>query len=255
MATSNTDILLEKIEQLLDKKFDEKLRNIATKNDIITINENIAVLKEDNENMKKQIHELKMNQEYLNKKVEGLDKAHRSFNVLVAGIKDVHFMNVSEMKKEINELFAKILNVDVQICRVYKTNANKDMCTVELNTVNDAYKVLTCSGKLRGSGIYIQKDFTVEENKQRYQLRQVKKWLLQNKHGTKVIIRGTALIVNDRRYKYYSNNILTTYNDADAAYLQEIFNQLRYTNYRVVTMECLNKPGEEMQVDTTLTDN
>lgn len=82
----NLDSFLVRMEKMLEDKLDQKLKNIATKDDIATVHESINALKKENEELRNELNQLKERENRLMKRIEEVDKANRRTNIVVSGI-------------------------------------------------------------------------------------------------------------------------------------------------------------------------
>lgn len=109
MATQAADFTIKQLFDSLslkidglDAKLDNKIQNLATKEDLLHYADDVQVIKESNEAIKSTLEELKMDREMYRKKFEHLDQASRAKNIIIKGI-----TSGTNIYTTVNDLFAK----------------------------------------------------------------------------------------------------------------------------------------------------
>lgn len=229
----NLDSFLARMEAMLEGKLDEKLKNIATKDDIASVHESIKAVKKENDELRNEINQLKESQKRLIKKIEDLDKASRRANIVVSGIEGG---DIRDIQTEVSTLFQNVLKTQVQVNGIKKLNRSGKMCTVELESIKAVNEVLSKSKLLHTSGVYLQRDYTADECNQRFNLRRLKK-ILSKKRDVKTQIKGTNLIIDNKIFKWQSEGTVTTKLEKDATFLNNMLNELREKSIKAVVLE------------------
>lgn len=214
-SENNWEHLLEKIEEILD----EKLENIATKQDLNGIQQELDKLKVENVEIREELKKLKQNEQKLLKRVQEADKTSRRSNIVITGL-------VGDDNNTIQQSFAdlceNVLEVNVQTRNIQRINSSSHC--IELASPNEAWTTLSKGAKLKGTSVYIRKDYTVEESTQRYKLRQVKNALPHTSTG-KSQIKGTSLIIDNKKYIWSIEGCqLVAEKQADVDYLKTLLN-------------------------------
>lgn len=88
--------------------------------------------------------------------------------------------------------------------------------------------VTAAKNKLKGNTIYIQKDYTEEEQNARYNLRQISKCISGKNSNVKVRLGEFCIFVNNNRYTWSSGKIIANSN-SDAEYLRNLLTECSYT--------------------------
>lgn len=206
----NMDELLEKFENMLSRKLDEKLENVASKEDIIHFQEDLNALREENEVLNEEIKKLKA-------KVEYLEQGQRRSNVLVEGLKGGR---PDDIRNEFQKICKEMLRVDVKIGFVKKINKNGSKCVVELPSPVDVGIVLRNSKNLKNTNIFIKRDYTKDERNQCYNLRKIKNIVKTREENSRV--NGTALYVRDKKYYWSKDGDIIAANEEDCAFLENL---------------------------------
>lgn len=219
----NMDELLEKFETMLSRKLDEKLENVASKEDIQHFQEDLNALRKENEILNEEVKKLK-------DKVEYLEKGQRRSNVVVDGLKGGR---TEDIRIEFQKICREILSVDVNIGFVRKINKSGSKCLVELPSPVDVDAVLRNGKNLKNTNIFVKKDYTKNERNQCYNLRKIKHIISTREKNSKV--SGTALYVGDRKYNWSSDGDIIAANEDDCAFLENLLKSTRSEdNYNIV---------------------
>lgn len=218
MGTENEnswDHLLGRIEEM----FDNKLKNIATKQDLNGVHQELIKLRAENVEMRAEISQLKQNEKTLMKRIHMTEKLSRRSNIIVSGVTG---KDNNEVQQSFAELCKKVLQVNAQTMNTRKINAT-NYC-VELSSANEVGMILSNGHKLKGTGVYVRKDYTAEESTQRYKLRQIKN-CLKNVNNNQVQIKGTTLIIENKRYEWsIEDSQVVADKQEEAEYLQTLLN-------------------------------
>lgn len=206
---------------VFEQKMEKMLENVAKKEDIMLIRAEIDGLKKENEGLRTEIN-------YLHKRMERIDKDSRKCNIVISGLKQ---NNDVEAKNTFSEMCINILKVEIDVIRFIKIKSNTFL--VELGSGKQAHDVLRSSNKLKGSGVFVQKDFTPNERTNRFHLRQLCKVIKQNNANITCICRDTTLYVNNSSVQY-QNNAYVMESDAIKSQLQEIVNNAKFACTLVV---------------------
>lgn len=156
-------------------------------------------------------------------KVEQMDKRSRRTNIILSGLKT---NNYQEANEKFNDLCIRVLNVKAAVVRIIKLKT-KDEFLVELESAVQANNILIHSGKLKDTGIFIQRDFTTEERDQRYHLRQLKKAIRTTDKTITSKFKDTTLFVNEKPFRWSNHGVIAA-SETDKIFLS---NLLAKTNF------------------------
>lgn len=204
----------EKFSSLLD----DKLKDVARKTDLLAIKADIDELKEENIKLKNDVKKLTSRLEYI-------DRRSRSANVVVGGL---NVSNIQNAKAEFTKLCSDVLNVNIDVVSTRMIAAGKTFL-FSLGSSTQAFNVVAAKGKLKGQQVYIQKDYTEEEQNVRYNLRQLSKKITQINQSVKVRLGEFCIFINNIKYTWSSGKVIA-YSNNDAEYLN---NLLTECNYRI----------------------
>lgn len=184
---------------------DDKLRDVAKKEDVAAIKQEVDVLKTENSKLKDEIQKL-------TNRLEVIDRRSRSSNVVVSGLV---CNNTSTAKKMFISMSKNELNVDINIMGTKMLSSGKSF-VFTLETQGEAQRVIEARRQLKGKNIYIQKDYTALEQTTRYNLRKVARVVSKIKPNIKVRLGEFCIFVNDIKYTWMDEKILApTQKDAD----------------------------------------
>ena len=122
------------------------------------------------QDLKTENNRLKNEIKTLTTRIEFIDRKTRHPNVVVNGL---NCKNIGAAKSDFTELCKDTLDINVSI--VNTSIINKNTVKFNLETQSMAQNVIMSKSKLRGRRIYIQKDYTSEEQQVRFNLRQLSK--------------------------------------------------------------------------------
>lgn len=189
---------------------DEKLHDVAKKEDLQSIRNDIEELKEENQQLKNEIKKL-------TSRIEFIDRRSRSTNLVVNGLK---CSNVQSAKVEFIKICTNVLDVKINVIST-RMIAKEKTFLFNLESSSEVQKVLSTKGKLKDHTVYIQKDYTEEEQQVRYNLRQVSKRINEKKKGLKVRLGEFWIFVENKKYAWSKGKIMAYTND-DAVFLNNL---------------------------------
>lgn len=194
----------------LNNVLDAKLENIVKKDDIAPITIEIQQLRKENIDLKNEVHALKG-------RLEQIDKVCRRNNIVLSG---VSCNNVSQALAEFNRLCKQTLKVAVNVVEIRKLISGKSFL-LTLNSAMEVNAVLSNRINLRGSNIYIDKDYTTDVRNKRFFLRQFGRNIKKADNTLKVRIGDHRIFINDKPFTCSGEQILA-FNKTDAVFLQNL---------------------------------
>lgn len=192
---------------------DEKLHDVAKKEDLQTIKSDIEELKEENRQLKNEIKKL-------TSRIEFIDRRTRSSNVVASGLK---CNNIQSAKMEFIKICTNVLEVKINVIST-RMIVKDNTFLFNLESCSDVQKVLAAKGKLKDQAIFIQKDYTEEEQQVRYNLRQISKNVNEKKKGVKVRLGEFWIFIENKKYSWSKGKIIAYTND-DAAFLNTLLTE------------------------------
>lgn len=182
---------------IFDRKISKLLENVAKKDDILDLQRNLDEVKEENKNLRNDLENLKS-------KMSAIDKFMRRSNVIFSGI---NCENYQTAKTRIMDICLNILNIHVNITKVVMLKRNYEFL-VELETNQQAIKIILSGSKLKNLGIFVHKDYSSEDRDKRFQLRKLKKKLRECDNSTKCTFKNTSILVDDKQYNWHDGNVI-----------------------------------------------
>lgn len=202
----------EKLCYLLD----DKLKDVTRKSDLVAIKTDIEELKEENLKLKNDIKKL-------TSRIEFIDRRSRSANVIISGLNSD---NVKAAKTEFLKLCSNELKVNVNVMSTRIISGGKSFCFT-LETSMQAYNVTAAKKKLKGQMVYIQKDYTEEEQHVRYQLRKLSKNISQCNESVKVRLGEFCIFIDNNKFTW-SNGKIVSNSANNAEYLSKLLAECNY---------------------------
>ena len=114
-----------------------------------------------------------------------------------------------------------------------------------LDSSSNVQKVLAAKRKLKGRPIYIQKDYTAQEQNARYNLRQICKGIRDKNKLTKIRQGDLSIFVDDMKVTWGLNNKVFVQSSADAERLEKIFNECKIS----FSIECNNYKNKPNNIE------
>lgn len=195
---------------MFEEKMGKMLETVAKKSDIQQLQNCIDDLKKENDRLRNDLASLK-------RKVETMDKYSRRSNIVVSGITSE---NDKDAKQKFEHLCTNTLHSKVGICRMIRMKTPGEY-VVELESPIQATNLMINSGKLKGTNIFIQPDYTPNERSQRYHLRQLKKVVQKCDKNLICTWRGTTLIINNKSFTWNEDSVVA-YNDEAKQFLDNL---------------------------------
>lgn len=206
---------------------DEKLKDVAKKDDLTNITTEIEKLKQENTKLKEDINKL-------NSRLENIDRKTRMANIVVSGL---DCSTTMAARNKFYKICQNDLNVDVTITHTRMLSLGKSFIFT-METFNQCQKVLAAKAKLTGQNIFIHKDYTDSEQNVRYNLRQLSKTVTKVRKDAKVRLGEFCIFINDKHYGWTNGKILA-HSEIDAKFLGDILDETEST-FELTTRNKMN---------------
>lgn len=195
---------------------DLKLQDVAKKDDFGPIVAEIMELRDENKKLRNEISQL-------TSRLEIIDRKTRSTNIIVNGMKS---KNLTTAKTDFTQLCSNTLGVNANVVTA-RALPNEERYIFTLESNFQAANVLAAKDKLKGKDIFIQKDYTKDEQNVRYNLRKLNRNISKLKKNAKVRMGEFCVFINDRKYSWMKGQV-AAYNNDDAQYLKSILSDDSY---------------------------
>ena len=183
------------------------MKDVAKKGDLAVMQEEINLLREENECLKREVQQMASRLEYV-------DQRSRSANIVIDGMNS---KTVPEAKSEFADICSQILKTPADVVELRKFPNSKSF-TVTLGSTSQAMNILAAKGKLKGTTLYVKKDYTKSEQNTKYNLRQLRKALTNADKNIKTRLGEFCIFINDYKY-YWSNGKIVAMSNKEAALL------------------------------------
>lgn len=152
--------LLTKKFDGLDQKFDSKIENLATKQDLKRYSDEVKELKISNQNIKATMAGMKEERNYFQKRLEQMDRVLRSRNFVIKGIQ--HNGNINNAVKQLLTWKMQIqTEAAVDDIRIISNKNNREaMVLVKFAKEEYVREVFAKVNSLAGSNVYIERDYS-----------------------------------------------------------------------------------------------
>uniref|UniRef100_T1I5T9 Endonuclease-reverse transcriptase n=1 Tax=Rhodnius prolixus TaxID=13249 RepID=T1I5T9_RHOPR len=190
------DELMKHFSLLIDSK------NLAKKEDIDDLKLQMKEIKEENQKLKLEIAQLKEKVKFAERRVELVENLERKNTLIFRGIEEMKGTDSEIIKNFCHD----ILNVqlsDNEIEKLHKINipnSNKSLLKVRFTNNRIVMNILKNTKKLKGTGFFIDRDYTWAVRNRRRKLFQYRKAILETDSSRKVMIRSDSLILDGKKY-------------------------------------------------------
>lgn len=208
------------MSNMLDSKLNEKLKDVAKKEDLVVIREELEAVKAENNNLKREVKQL-------TSKMEMIDRKTRSANIVVNGLKN---SDALAAKNEFAKLCTDVLEVDLSINNTSVMGKNTVMFSLESTAA--VQRILGAKRKLKGRTIYIQRDYTTQEQHSRYILRQIVKKLKSKNKTLDVKLGEFSIFLNNKKFVVKNDRVIA-FSEEDLNFLKKTFEKCE-CNYEIV---------------------
>lgn len=190
---------------------DQKLANVTRVDDLKAIEEKLDTITKENTYLKNEVNKIKYENKTLRDKLEELDNFNKRTNLIFRGLKDT---DENDCDKTIKEFCTKVLGIqrDISIERAYMLGKNKgsryrgeqkmDMILTEFSSFAVTQEVLRNSYKLKGTGISVVQDFTLDWRRKRSKLLGVRREILKSNKDHRIYVRQDWLSVGGKRMRW-----------------------------------------------------
>lgn len=200
----------------LGEMLDEKLKDVAKKEDLIEMRNEIRELQQENIQLKEEMKKL-------TSRLEIIDRRSRSSNVVVSGLTCTSSLLA---KKEFTKICTEIMNVDVDVVTTRMVGSGR-LFIFTLGSCIQTQKVLSAKRNLNGKNIFIQRDYTESEQSIRYNMRKLKNEVLNKRINVNVRLAEFSIYINEKRFNWSQGKIIAA-SECDAAFLKEIIGENVY---------------------------
>lgn len=193
--------LVNLMKEVFTTLLDTKLENMATKNDLSELKNEITKVSRKEEILENELKKMQSKHYALQKQTRDMENRYRRKNLLVFGIPTKLGENV---KESLYELFKKTLQIEkeINIVRVFRIGKQKETIFLETLSEDDASVILSNSYRLKGTKIRINRDFCETTRAIRKKLFQIKKHVTSSKSDVKVAVKNDVLEALDKKFTW-----------------------------------------------------
>ncbi|KAI8129277.1 hypothetical protein CVS40_1345 [Lucilia cuprina] len=223
---------------LMTKIFDDKLKNIPTKSDLLDVKENIIEVKsevqklsDENKMLKDEIKNLKKEMEDDKKRVRRLEEDLGRKKLIIKGL-ECQKSCYSAVKKLFNEDLKIKTKVEIEQSKKIFEKNNKMTVMIELKSVEMVTEIFKHVKNLKGKPIYIERDLCQERQIDKKIMLQLKQNLLKADENIKVNVKDDKLVVDDKRFFWNYNKILMSGQRSGEEVIRQIYGEkVRQLNF------------------------
>lgn len=215
-GTMSDSALLSKFGEMLESR----MALFPTLKDFKRIEEKLDEVIKDNKNMKMEIASLKEENLEIKKNLEMLLRKSKAKSLIFKGIEE---SKENEDKIEtVRKLCVHSLGIEEPMIEKVFAPARRQFWVVEFSRYSIVQQILSNARKLKGSGIWINKDLTYRERLVRKKLLETRKKLLEADKNERVLIRNGHLIYKGIKFFWDEVNGFTSSKQEDLQFIQNI---------------------------------
>lgn len=188
--------LLAQFSELIDSK------ELARKEDISELKLQIEDLQTENKSLKVAMEDLRTKNEVLENRIEYLENYTKRNNLLFFGLDSLNGSNQDIIIKFCGEVLGVEISLSDIVSIVSIGLPIKSKKIMKVTFVNNYLtgRILRNTKKLKGTGFYINKDFSYAVRQRRRMLFQFRKEIYQKDKNKRVFIRNDTLFMDDKAY-------------------------------------------------------
>lgn len=220
VANMSKKDLLDAIGDLMDGK----LINVATKDDIARLQEEVVAVKSECDALRLEVKSLQENNEMLRKKLEESERRDKAFNLIFKGIPEENISASEAIKKFCEETLG---TGKIAVRNSYRFGRKMDNrarpIVAEFMLHEDVQLILNRKKLIKDSNIVVHRDRSVNARNKRNFLLELKSEVTRINNNIKAELQGEQLIINQRAFSCTDELRLTTRQDnAMDALTQEV---------------------------------
>ena len=201
------------------------------KEDIDAILAELAEVKQENAKLNEKVCQLEH-------RLEAIDRRSRFSNVVVNGL---NCNDTETAKSEFQKLCKDVLKVNLNVTKPKIIGRNAVLFCLESSGA--VQNLLSNKYKLKGQNVFIQKDFTPQEQKVRYNLRQLSKKIKSKDKTIKVRLGDLCIFVNDKKFTWSNQNIVA-FSKQDLETLNKLFKKFKFNDNIIISDKPYNNDSQ-----------
>ncbi|KAF6209474.1 hypothetical protein GE061_015221 [Apolygus lucorum] len=200
--------LLMRMGALMDEKIDpikERIKNLATKEDILRIQQENNELREENELRKAEIEKLNKEIKARNNEICQLQNEIRRNNIILGGLATTEGRNV---KEQVTEFFQSSLGFETGSLTIVSARILRGRgdaikpILVTLLGQDDKDAIFQRAPALKNTGFWISSDYTYEIREKRRHLQSIRKILMKSTQGQNIRVSFDKLWVGKEVFNW-----------------------------------------------------
>lgn len=231
---------LQKIKTIIDSSLEEKLQsatsNLATKDDLKNLNAEINLLRQQNEDLSRKVQQFENRCCLLENEIEAQSRELKGKNIIMSIPNDVN----TDPKLKVQEITQLLLGNECSngFSLPVKISENNRIIKMKLNTgsTDTAARLLKNSFKLKGTGVFLQRDLSKQMQLKRRVLLEYRRILKTSKPTSRIQMKNNTLVIEGKSfYLNNNNNLIFNENDGELE-LQRMFGQLNFENVNKIML-------------------
>lgn len=216
---------------LMSSVLDEKLKDMATKNDVKEVKEDMREVKsevtrlaDENKVLHEEVLKLKEERENDQKRMKQLEDGLGKKKIIIRGLASQR-STYEAVKKMIKENLKIENRIEIeQTKKIFERNG-KMTVLVELRSEAMVSEIFKYTKNLRGTSIYVERDLSNERQKNKKIMIQLRKEILHVDKSKRVAVRDDKLVVDDKRFFWDKNNVLRCGQSTGEEVLKDLYGE------------------------------
>lgn len=243
------------LERSLATLLDERMKNLATKSDLVEVKTKMDSLERSNVFLQSKLQQVENRCQVLERQIDFLEKKSNEKNLVLHIPTQDDDQHVIEKTKSVCLDLLQENNPSKIVKTKVIRSRNKRVANVivEMQHSEDVSRILRSAIKLRDTGISIHRDYTRAARDKRRRILQIKTNIQTYNKNMKVTIRGQTLICENKSFYLDHNNMLKCETDDEIGMtlMNKILTACSDSNNLTETAQSTNNVGNTVHVPTT----
>lgn len=190
------------------KEINDKLNQMATKEDIKSLIKDVTKLKNTCNSLNEEMESSRKREEILEQRIEKLEMQIKRKNIIVHGL---HSATINDAINEIKLIYKDVMGIKTssieKITNIFFIGNQKENKTLLMEIPNYEInkEIFNNAKKLKGTNISIQRDLPYNVRKRRANLRKYAAKIKEVNQSLNVIIKGDAICIDDEKFIWNTN--------------------------------------------------
>lgn len=214
----------------------QAIKDVATKTDVSAIALDIQALRYQNDALTCQLAEMQERYDLLERQVEMLHRKANECNLVIHLPKDTT-KKADEVARETCASLLKVPQNDLHVKKAKEIptrNNNKSLVILELSSGETVDNILSVARSLKGSGIVIHREQSVQFRKKRQDLFAIRNKLKELNSNANILVKTDKIVINNHEFVYKTGRGLLM-SDNDISFVNRLFGESALSFFKAST--------------------